>query len=165
MRANNMTTTMPNTTELNQTVPDFELPATSGTNFKLSSYQGKHLVIYFYPKDNTPGCTTQGMQFRDSYNEFQAANTEIFGVSRDSLKSHENFKAKFTFPFELLADTEELACGIFSVMRMKNMYGKQVRGIERSTFIIDKNGVLVREWRGVKVDGHAAEVLQFIKTL
>ena len=150
---------------LNKTVPNFELPATSGLIFKLSDYLGKTLVIYFYPKDNTPGCTTQGMQFRDSYGEFQGLNTEIFGVSRDSLKSHENFKAKFTFPFELLADTEELACGIFGVMKMKNMYGKQVRGVERSTFIIDKNGVLIKEWRGVKVDGHAQEVLQFIQTL
>jgi thioredoxin-dependent peroxiredoxin len=149
---------------LNQTVPDFELPATSGKSFKLSDYQGKTLVIYFYPKDNTPGCTTQGMQFRDSYAEFQMANAEIVGVSRDSLKSHENFKAKFTFPFELLADTEELACGIFGVMKMKNMYGKQVRGVERSTFIIDKNGKLIHEWRGVKVEGHALEVLNFIKT-
>jgi thioredoxin-dependent peroxiredoxin len=155
-----MTTTM-----LNSPVTSFELPATSGSTFKLSNYQGKTLVVYFYPKDNTPGCTTQGMQFRDSYAEFQAANAEIVGVSRDSLKSHENFKAKFTFPFELLADTEELACGIFGVMKMKNMYGKQVRGVERSTFVIDKNGVLVREWRGVKVDGHALEVLNFIKTL
>ena len=155
-----MTTTM-----LNQTVTNFELPATTGTTFKLSNYQGKTLIIYFYPKDNTPGCTTQGMQFRDSYAEFKAANAEIVGVSRDSLKSHENFKAKFSFPFELLADTEELACGIFGVMKMKNMYGKQVRGVERSTFVIDKNGVLVHEWRGVKVDGHAQEVLNFIKTL
>jgi thioredoxin-dependent peroxiredoxin len=155
-----MTTTM-----LNSPVTDFELPATSGKNFKLSDYVGKTLVIYFYPKDNTPGCTTQGMQFRDNYAEFHAANAEIVGVSRDNLKSHENFKAKFTFPFELLADTEELACGIFGVIKMKNMYGKQVRGVERSTFVIDKNGVLVREWRGVKVDGHALEVLNFIKTL
>ena len=155
-----MTTSM-----LNNTVSNFELPATSGFTFKLSNYLGKTLVIYFYPKDNTPGCTTQGMQFRDNYYEFQALNTEIFGVSRDSLKSHENFKAKFTFPFELLADTEELACSIFGVMKMKNMYGKQVRGVERSTFVIDKNGVLIKEWRGVKVDGHALEVLQFIQTL
>ena len=154
-----MTTSM-----LNKNVTNFELPATSGLTFKLSDYLGKNLVIYFYPKDNTPGCTTQGMQFRDSYNEFQALNTEIFGVSRDSLKSHENFKAKFTFPFELLADTEELACGIFGVMKMKNMYGKQVRGVERSTFVI-KSGVLIKEWRGVKVEGHAQEVLNFIKTL
>jgi peroxiredoxin Q/BCP len=150
---------------LNTTVTNFELPATSGTNFKLSDYIGKTLVIYFYPKDNTPGCTTQGMQFRDNYAEFQALNTEIFGVSRDSLKSHENFKAKFTFPFELLADTEEVACSIFGVMKMKNMYGKQVRGVERSTFVIDKHGVLIKEWRGVKVDGHAQEVLNFIQSL
>ncbi len=150
---------------LNQPVTDFELPATSGKTFKLSDYLGKTLVIYFYPKDSTPGCTTQGMQFRDHYAEFQTANAEIVGVSRDSLKSHENFKAKFTFPFELLADTEELACGIFNVIKMKNMYGKQVRGIERSTFVIDQNGVLVKEWRGVKVDGHVQQVLDFIKTL
>lgn len=158
-------TNMLNQTTLNQAVPEFELPATSGVTFKLSNYQSKTLVIYFYPKDNTPGCTTQGMQLRDSYPEFQATNAEIFGISRDSLKSHENFKSKFSFPFELLADTEELACSIFGVMKMKNMYGKQVRGIERSTFVIDKNGILVREWRGVKVDGHAQEVLNFTKTL
>ena len=155
-----MTTTM-----LNNPVTDFELPATSGHTFKLSDYLGKTLVIYFYPKDSTPGCTTQGMQFRDFYSEFQAANTEIVGISRDSLKSHENFKAKFSFPFELLADTEELACGIFNVMKMKNMYGKQVRGVERSTFVIDKNGSLIQEWRGVKVDGHVPQVLDFVKSL
>jgi thioredoxin-dependent peroxiredoxin len=155
-----MTSTM-----LNHPVSDFELAATNNLNFKLSQYLGKTLVIYFYPKDATPGCTTQGMQFRDYYAEFMANNCEIVGVSRDSLKSHENFKAKFSFPFELLADTEELACGIFNVMKMKNMYGKQVRGVERSTFVIDKNGVMVREWRGVKVEGHVAEVLEFIKTL
>lgn len=155
-----MTTSM-----LNQPVPDFQLPATSGKNFRLSEYLGKTLVLYFYPKDATPGCTTQGMQFRDAYADFQTHNAEIFGISRDSLKSHENFKAKFTFPFELLSDTEELACTQFGVMKMKNMYGKQVRGIERSTFVIDKNGKLVKEWRGVKVDGHAAEVLSFIATL
>ncbi len=156
---------MTDTSMLNQAVADFQLPATSGKTFQLSEYLGKNVVIYFYPKDSTPGCTTQGIQFRDAYADFQANNTEIFGVSRDSLKSHENFKAKFTFPFELLADTEELACGLFGVIKMKNMYGKQVRGIERSTFIIDKNGTLVKEWRGVKVDGHATEVLNFIKSL
>ncbi|MFW5432007.1 MAG: peroxiredoxin [Methylophilaceae bacterium] len=150
---------------LNQTVTDFELPATSGLSFKRSDYIGKNLIVYFYPKDSTPGCTTQGMQFRDFYPEFQAANTEIVGISRDSLKSHENFKAKFSFPFELLSDTEELACKLFDVIKMKNMYGKQVRGIERSTFVIDKNGVLVHEWRKVKVNGHVEEVLQFIKSL
>lgn len=150
---------------LNQPAPDFQLPATSGKNFKLTDYRGKNLVIYFYPKDSTPGCTTQGMQFRDAYADFQQSDTEIFGVSRDSLKSHENFKAKFSFPFELLSDTEELACSLFAVMKSKNMYGKQVRGIERSTFVIDKNGNLVKEWRGVKVEGHAVEVLSFIQTL
>lgn len=150
---------------LNQPAPDFQLPATGGNTFQLSNYLGKTVVIYFYPKDSTPGCTTQGIQFRDAYPQFQQHNTEIFGVSRDSLKSHENFKAKFTFPFELLADTEELACSLFNVIKMKNMYGKQVRGIERSTFVIDKNRTLVKEWRGVKVDGHAAEVLNFIQTL
>ena len=156
---------MLNQPSLNHTINDFELPATSGKTFRLSQQLGKTLVVYFYPKDSTPGCTTQGMAFRDNYAAFQAANCEIFGVSRDSLKSHENFKAKFTFPFELLADTEELACGIFGVMKMKNMYGKQVRGIERSTFVIDKNGVLIREWRGVKVDGHVEEVLNFINNI
>jgi peroxiredoxin Q/BCP len=150
---------------LNLPVTDFQLPATSGLTFQLNHYLGKNVVLYFYPKDSTPGCTTQGVQFRDAYTEFNACNTEIFGISRDSLKSHENFKAKFSFPFELLSDTEELACGLFNVIKMKNMYGKQVRGIERSTFIIDKNGLLIKEWRGVKVENHAAEVLSFIKTL
>lgn len=154
-----------NTSMLNQPAPDFQLPATSGKTFKCSDYLGKNLIIYFYPKDSTPGCTTQGLQFRNAYEQFSALNTEIFGISRDSLKSHENFKAKFTFPFELLADTEEIACNLFGVIKMKNMYGKQVRGIERSTFVIDKSGVLVKEWRGVKVDGHVAEVLSFIQTL
>jgi len=150
---------------LNQPVTDFQLPATNGKNFQLSDYIGKNLVLYFYPKDSTPGCTTQGIQFRDAYAEFQRNNTEIFGISRDNLKSHENFKSKFTFPFELLSDTEELACSLFNVMKIKNMYGKQVRGIERSTFIIDKNGIMVHEWRGVKVDGHVAEVLKCILAL
>lgn len=150
---------------LNQQVPDFELPSTGGRVFKLSEHLGKTLVIYFYPKDSTPGCTSQGQQFRDAHADFQAAGAEIFGISRDGMKSHENFKAKFTFPFDLLSDTEEIACNIFGVIKMKNMYGKQVRGIERSTFIIDRQGMLVHEWRGVKVDGHAKEVLQFIQSL
>ncbi|MGB2832189.1 MAG: peroxiredoxin [Methylotenera sp.] len=149
----------------NHPVTDFQLTATSGKNFQLSDHLGKNLILYFYPKDSTPGCTTQGMQFRDAYEEFKALNTEIFGLSRDGLKSHENFKAKFSFPFELLADTEEIACNLFGVIKMKNMYGKQVRGIERSTFVIDKNGMLIKEWRGVKVEGHVAEVLDYIKTL
>jgi len=150
---------------LNCTVPDFELPSTGGKIFKLSEHLGKNLVIYFYPKDSTPGCTTQGQQFRDTYSDFKAANTEIFGISRDSLKSHENFKAKFSFPFDLLSDTDELACSLFDVIKQKNMYGKQVRGIERSTFLIDPNGRLLREWRKVKADGHAAEVLDFVRSL
>lgn len=150
---------------LNQPVSDFKLSATSGITFQLSQYLGKNIVLYFYPKDSTPGCTTQGVQFRDAYANFQALNTEIFGISRDSLKSHENFKAKFSFPFELLADTEEQACDLFNVIKKKNMYGKQVRGIERSTFIVNQSGVLIKEWRGVKVDNHAAEVLDFVKSL
>lgn len=149
----------------NQTIKDFELPATSGLSFKLSDYLGKNVIIYFYPKDSTPGCTTQGVQFRDFFANFQTADTEIFGISRDSLKSHENFKKKFSFPFELLSDSEELACNLFDVIKMKNMYGKQVRGIERSTFIFDKEGMLVKEWRKVKVNGHVEEVLQFIQSL
>lgn len=152
-------------TMLNQPVPDFALPATSDKTIQLSDFLGKYVVVYFYPKDSTPGCTTQGMQFRDAYADFQQANTDIVGISRDSVKSHENFKAKFSFPFELLADTEEIACGIFGVMKMKNMYGKQVRGIERSTFVINPQGELIHEWRGVKVDGHAQEVLTFIQSL
>lgn len=152
-------------TMLNHPVPDFALPATSGKTIRLSDFLGQYVVVYFYPKDSTPGCTTQGMQFRDAYADFQQANTEIVGISRDSVKSHENFKAKFSFPFELMADTEEVACDIFGVMKMKNMYGKQVRGIERSTFVINPKGELIREWRGVKVDGHAKEVLTFIQSL
>ena len=160
-----MTYTDTKNTMLNTPVNDFKLPATSGKTFQLSQHLGRIIVLYFYPKDATPGCTTQGVQFRDAYADFQANNTEIFGISRDTLKSHENFKAKFSFPFELLSDTEELACHLLNVIKMKNMYGKQVRGIERSTFVINQAGTLVREWRGVKVDGHVAEVLAFINTL
>jgi thioredoxin-dependent peroxiredoxin len=149
----------------NKSLQDFELPSTGGKTFKLSEYSGKTLVIYFYPKDSTPGCTTQGQQFRDHYADFAAANTEIFGISRDSIKSHENFKAKFEFPFDLLADTQELACQLFGVIKMKKMYGKEVRGIERSTFIINTEGALIHEWRGVKVDGHIPEVLAFVRSL
>ena len=149
----------------NTSFQDFELPSTGGKTFKLSEHLGKTIVIYFYPKDSTPGCTTQGQQFRDNYADFATANTEIFGISRDSIKSHENFKAKFEFPFNLLADTEELACQLFGVIKMKKMYGKEVRGIERSTFIINAEGALIREWRGVKVDGHIPEVLAFIRSL
>lgn len=150
---------------LDSKIPDFSLPATSGTTFQLAEHSGKIVVIYFYPKDSTPGCTTQGQNFRDLHGEFAAVNAVILGISRDSLKSHENFKAKQEFPFELGADTDEAVCNLFGVMKMKNMYGKQVRGVERSTFVIDRNGVLRREWRGVKVPGHVQEVLDFVKTL
>lgn len=150
---------------LNQPVPEFELPATGGLNFRLSEYRGRHLVLYFYPKDSTPGCTTEGQQFRALYPLFQAGNTEIFGISRDSLKSHENFKEKQNLPFHLLSDAGELACQLFDVIKMKNMYGKQVKGIERSTFLIDANGTLRQEWRGIKVDGHAQTVLDAIQQL
>ncbi len=138
---------------------------TSGKTFNLADYRGKNLVLYFYPKDNTPGCTTEGMQFRDLHPQFQAANTEIFGISRDSLKSHENFKGKLGMPFELISDPDETLCAMFDVMKMKNMYGKQVRGVERSTFVIDGAGKVVKEWRGVKVPAHVDEVLAFINTL
>ena len=150
---------------LNQPAPDFELPATGGITFKLSGHQGKPVVLYFYPKDNTPGCTSEGMQFRDLHAQFAKLGCKVYGISRDSLKSHENFKAKMSFPFELLSDAEETACKLFDVIKMKNMYGKKVRGIERSTFVIDARGVVRREWRGVKVPGHAQEVLEFVKTL
>jgi peroxiredoxin Q/BCP len=150
---------------LNQAVPDFSLPSTGGAIFRLSEHRGRNLVIYFYPKDNTPGCTTEGLQFRDLHAKFARLNTEIYGVSRDSLKSHEGFKAKMSFPFELLSDADEVACKLFGVIKMKNMYGKQVRGIERSTFVIDGEGVLRQEWRGVKVPGHADAVLEFVRAL
>jgi peroxiredoxin Q/BCP len=150
---------------LGKPVPDFSLPSTGNTSFSLSSARGSKLVLYFYPKDNTPGCTQQGSDFRDRYNEFKRAECEIVGVSRDSVKSHEGFKAKMKFPFELLSDPDEAVCGQFGVMKQKNMYGKKVRGIERSTFVLDKAGVLAREWRGVKVPGHVQEVLNFVKAL
>ena len=150
---------------LDSKIQDFTLPATGGADFNLAAQAGKVVVVYFYPKDSTPGCTTEAQQFRDLYPEFVAVNAVILGISRDSLKSHENFKAKLALPFELGADTDEAVCNLFGVMKMKNMYGKQVRGVERSTFIIDRDGVLRREWRGVKVPGHAGEVLSFVKTL
>ena len=148
-----------------KTFPDFELPGTSGITFKLTAQRGHPVVLYFYPKDNTPGCTTEGQNFRDLHAQFLKRHCAVFGVSRDSLKSHENFKAKMAFPFELLSDAEEAACKLFGVIKMKNMYGKQVRGIERSTFVIDAKGVLRHEWRGVKVPGHAQEVLDVVKAL
>lgn len=145
--------------------PDFELPATGGATFRLSEERGHPLVIYFYPKDNTPGCTTEGQNFRDQYAGFKKLKCAIYGLSRDSLKSHENFKAKMEFPFELLSDAEETACRLFKVIKMKKMYGREVRGIERSTFVFDAHGALSREWRGVKVAGHVEEVLEYVKTL
>jgi len=145
-------------------VKDFSLPGTGGT-FRLSESRAKSLVLYFYPKDNTPGCTKEGVQFGELHEEFRRLGCEVYGISRDSVKSHQNFKAKMGFPFELLSDEDEKACQKFGVIKMKNMYGKQVRGIERSTFVLDPRGEIRREWRGVKVPGHAQEVLDFVKTL
>ena len=150
---------------IDQPVDDFQIPATSEQTVTLSGLKGKQVVIYFYPKDSTPGCTTEGQGFRDHYAEFQAANTEVFGVSRDSLKSHENFKAKQGFPFELLSDKDEALCQLFDVIKLKKLYGKEYMGVDRSTFLIDKDGVLRQEWRGVKVPGHVEAVLEQAKTL
>ena len=150
---------------LDKPAPDFELPATGGSNFRLSDSKGRVVVLYFYPKDNTPGCTTEGQQFRDLHAEFRKYACDVYGISRDSLKSHEGFKAKMSFPFELLSDNEETACRLFDVIKMKNMYGKKGRGIERSTFVVDADGVVRREWRGVKVPGHVQEVLEFVKSI
>ena len=149
---------------LGKKVADFSAPATSGV-FKLSDHKGEIVVLYFYPKDNTPGCTTEGAQFRDAYKQFRKAGAIVVGCSRDSQKSHENFKAEMAFPFDLIADADEKLCAQFGVIKMKNMYGKKVRGIERSTFVIDGQGKLAREWRGVKVPGHVDEVLQAVKAL
>ncbi len=150
---------------IGQPVPDFELPATGAKSVRLSDLKGKKVILYFYPKDSTPGCTQEGRDFRDAYAQFQHADAEIFGISRDSLKSHESFKAKQELPFDLLSDPDETVCRIFDVIRIKNMYGKKVMGVERSTFLIDPAGVLHREWRRVKVDNHAAEVLKAVKEL
>lgn len=150
---------------VNMIVPEFSAAMTGDQTFTLSEYRGKTLVLYFYPKDNTPGCTTESMQFRDLHPQFQQANTEIFGISRDSIRSHEGFKSKLELPFELISDPDETLCALFNVMKIKNMYGKKVRGIERSTFVIDGTGKLVKEWRGVKVPGHIDEVLEFVKAL
>jgi peroxiredoxin Q/BCP len=149
---------------LGKPVPDFSVAGTGGT-FRLKDELGSKLVLYFYPKDNTPGCTQQGSDFRDAYSAFKRAGVDIYGISRDSLKSHEGFKAKMKFPFELLADEDEKVCKLFDVIKMKNMYGRKVRGIVRSTFVVDEKGVLAREWRGVKVPGHVQEVLNFVKAL
>ena len=146
-------------------VPDFETASTGNKTFKLSASLGRPLVLYFYPKDNTPGCTTEGQQFRDLHAEFARLGCAIYGVSRDSVKSHEGFRSKMAFPFDLLSDPDENLCNLFGVMKMKNMYGRQVRGIERSTFVIDAHGRVSRQWRGVKVPGHAQEVLEFVRSL
>ena len=150
---------------IGQAVPDFTAPATSGQNIQLSALKGQQVVLYFYPKDSTPGCTTEGQGFRDTHAQFAAANTLIFGVSRDSLKSHENFKCKQEFPFELISDKDETVCQLFDVIKLKKLYGKEYLGVDRSTFLIDANGVLQREWRGVKVPGHVAEVLEAAQAL
>ncbi len=150
---------------IDQAVDDFSIPATGGSTFTLSAQRGSVVVLYFYPKDSTPGCTTEAQDFRDLYAEFVAAGALVVGVSRDSLKSHENFKAKQALPFALLADIDETLCQRFAVIKQKKMYGKEVRGIERSTFLIDRAGVLRREWRGVKVAGHAQQVLDAVRSL
>lgn len=154
-----------NLPQINQILPDFSAPMTSGKTFQLSDYKGKNLILYFYPKDNTPGCTREGIRFRELYPQLQRAGTEVVGVSRDSLRSHESFKAKLAMPFELVSDPEEQVCRTFGVMKMKTMYGRQVRGIERSTFVIDGSGRLVKEWRGVKVPDHVDEVLEYVKAI
>lgn len=148
-----------------QPIEDFTAEATSDTTFRLSDYRGKQVVLYFYPKDSTPGCTTEGGDFRDRAEAFADANTVIFGVSRDGVKSHENFKAKQGFPFELISDRDEAVCQQFDVIKLKKMYGKEHLGVERSTFLIDADGKLAREWRGVKVPGHVDEVLAAAREL
>lgn len=150
--------------ELGKKVPDWTAESNNGI-VSLHNFSGKRLVLYFYPKDSTPGCTTQAQNFRDLMAEFNAENTVIIGVSRDSLRSHQNFIIKQELPFTLISDPEEKLCEMFGVMKMKNMYGKQVRGIERSTFLINEEGVLVQEWRGLKVPGHVEKVLETIKAL
>ena len=151
--------------EIGNKVPEFTLPATGDKQVKLSDFRDNNLVLYFYPKDSTPGCTREGQDFRDNARRFRARNTVILGVSRDSIKSHEKFRDKQNFKFDLLSDAEETLCKLFDVIKMKNMYGKKVRGIERSTFLIDGKGILRREWRKVNVNGHVEEVLEAVKEL
>ena len=153
------------TPTVGKAAPKFTAEATSEQKIKLNDLKGQNVVLYFYPKDSTPGCTTEGQDFRDSIKKFEKLNTVIFGVSRDSIKSHENFKAKQCFPFELLSDPEEALCNKYDVIKEKNMYGKKYMGIERSTFLIDEKGVLRQEWRKVKVKGHVDEVLEAVKAL
>lgn len=146
-------------------VPEIEVQATDDQKFMLSDLRGKNVVLYFYPKDNTPGCTTEGQDFRDHYEEFRKLNTEIYGVSRDSLKSHDGFKSKQCFPFDLISDEDEQLCKLFDVIKEKTLYGKKYLGIDRSTFIIDRQGILRKEYRSVKVDGHVAAVLAEVQKL
>ncbi|HVF17331.1 MAG TPA: peroxiredoxin [Steroidobacteraceae bacterium] len=149
---------------IDSNVPDFTAAATGG-DFTLSAHRGKTVVLYFYPKDNTPGCTTEGHDFAAANSKFKQANALVLGVSRDNLKSHEGFKSQMKFPFELISDPDEKLCELFGVMKMKNMYGRQVRGVERSTFVIDTAGKLRKEWRGVKVPNHVDQVLAFTQSL
>lgn len=153
------------TVKIDAAVPDFTAQATSGREVNLTKLKGQQVVLYFYPKDSTPGCTTEGQDFRDNYAAFQKANTEVFGISRDGIKAHENFKAKQQFPFELISDKDEAVCQLFDVIKQKKLYGKEYMGIDRSTFLIDSKGVLRQEWRGVKVPGHVDEVLKAAQEL
>ena len=146
-------------------VPSFKGEATGGAAIASKDLRGQKYVLYFYPRDNTPGCTIESKDFRDLHSKFKRRKVRVIGISRDTLKSHERFKEKFGFPFELIADPDETICNLFGVMKDKNMYGKKVRGIERSTFLVDENGVLLKEWRKVNVDGHAEEVLDSLKAL
>ncbi len=145
--------------------PDFELPATGGRPLRLSDLRGRPVVLYFYPKDNTPGCTTEGQDFRDLLAQFRTQDCEVFGISRDSVKSHEGFKAKLGLNFDLLSDVDERACEAYGVMKLKNMFGNKVRGVERSTFVVGRDGKVVREWRAVKVPDHAKAVLEFVRNM
>ena len=151
------------TAAIGRKVPEFSLPATGGKTWKLSSAAGRKLVVYFYPKDNTSGCTQEGIDFRDLHLRFRKAGADVVGVSPDTLASHEKFKAKYEFPFELLSDVDKKACTLFDVIKEKSMYGRKYLGVERSTFLIDEKGVLRREWRKVKVAGHAEEVLAAVR--
>lgn len=151
--------------ELGKKVPDFKIMSSSGEVFKLSSKKGKKVVLYFYPKDSTPGCTTEGVEFNELLGQFKKQNAEVYGISRDSLKSHEKFICKYNFEFDLLSDEDEDLCRLFDVIKEKNMYGKKVLGIERSTFVVDENQKLIGEFRKIKAQGHAAEILQFLKGL
>lgn len=150
---------------VNKPIPEFESMATGDIKVSNQTHLGQTIVLYFYPKDNTPGCTTEAMQFRDKYKDFVKAGAEVFGVSRDNMTSHDSFKSKLELPFELIADTEEKMCHMFGVVKNKIMYGKKVKGIERSTFLIGPDGVLAAEWRGLKVPGHVEDVLKAVKVL